>query len=503
MNLSAFMNLFPEFRAESWNGWREILGRLTPEVREFYAIAGRGSGKSRICALLGCHAATREYKRAPGEQVFVGVFAPSRQQARITFAYAVGLLHSVPELKALIVRELRESIELSTGVVLEIITASKAAPRGRSYAVAVVEEAAFLRSDDTANPDRELLRALAPALARVPGSLLAVVSTPYARRGIVWEAHRRAQKPQDGHVVYVQAPTLDLNPTFDRAAVERALEEDPAGAAAEYLAEFRSDVECFVTVEAVDGCTVPGRLELPPVEGVTYTGFVDFAGGSGQDSATLAIAHAEDRDGQRVAVLDAVRETRPPFSPEQVAADFAAQLKRYRLTTAAGDRFAADFAREAVGRHGVNLEASKKPKSDLYRELLPALNSGNVELLDVPKLAAQLVGLERRVARGGRDSIDHAPGGHDDVANAAAGALVSLQAPRRSWGVPLSSTEQEATGCSDTSEIVARARELGVVGGYRQMLNAVAASNGRATTLNYRLGEREPSPEEPEVTGRW
>jgi len=35
-----------------------------------------------------------------------------------------------------------------------------------------------------------------------------------------------------------------------------------------------------------------------------------------------------------------------------------------------------------------------------------------------------LHGLERRTARGGRDSIDHGPGAKDDVANAAAGVLV-------------------------------------------------------------------------------
>lgn len=52
------------------------------------------------------------------------------------------------------------------------------------------------------------------------------------------------------------------------------------------------------------------------------------------------------------------------------------------------------------------------------------LNAGRCELLDVPRLAAQFAGLERRVARGGEDSIDHAPGGSDDVPNAAAGALV-------------------------------------------------------------------------------
>ena len=47
-------------------------------------------------------------------------------------------------------------------------------------------------------------------------------------------------------------------------------------------------------------------------------------------------------------------------------------------------------------------------------------------LLDHPRLIAQLGGLERRTARGGKDSIDHAPGAHDDVANAAAGVLSNL-----------------------------------------------------------------------------
>ena len=62
---------------------------------------------------------------------------------------------------------------------------------------------------------------------------------------------------------------------------------------------------------------------------------------------------------------------------------------------------------------------------------LPLINSGRVELLDHPRLVAQLCGLERRTAWGGRDSIDHGPGGHDDLANAVAGALVAAaEAPR-------------------------------------------------------------------------
>jgi hypothetical protein len=55
---------------------------------------------------------------------------------------------------------------------------------------------------------------------------------------------------------------------------------------------------------------------------------------------------------------------------------------------------------------------------------LPALTSGQAELLDKRRLVSQLLNLERRTSRLGRDSVDHSPGGHDDVAKAAAGALV-------------------------------------------------------------------------------
>ena len=157
-------------------------------------------------------------------------------------------------------------------------------------------------------------------------------------------------------------------------------------------------------------------------------------GGSGQDSATLAIAHTEKRDEQQVAVLDAVREVRPPFSPEQACQDFADDSKRYRITVATADRYAGDFPAEQMRKRGVTVKPSEHTKSEIYKAFLPRLNSGQVELLDVPRLHAQLTGLERRVARGGRESIDHSPGGHDDLINAAAGAMVLAATQRRSLG---------------------------------------------------------------------
>ena len=157
-----------------------------------------------------------------------------------------------------------------------------------------------------------------------------------------------------------------------------------------------------------------------------YFGFVDPSGGS-QDSMTLAIAHNE----KGTAVLDAVREHKPPFSPEAVASEFAEVLKAYRLSTVTGDRYGGEWPREQFRKRGIEYKPADKPKSELYLELLPAINSGKVELLDNTRLLAQLRSLERRTSRIGRDTVDHGPGGHDDLANAAAGALVGAMARPR------------------------------------------------------------------------
>lgn len=135
---------------------------------------------------------------------------------------------------------------------------------------------------------------------------------------------------------------------------------------------------------------------------------------------TMAIAHRY-REGR--AVLDCVREVRPPFSPEQVCTDLAHELKRYGVRSVRGDRYAAQWVVEQFQKCGIRYRNSEKSKSEIYRDFLPLLNSRQCELLDNQRLITQLQGLERRTSRGGRDSIDHRTGGHYDLANAVAGVL--------------------------------------------------------------------------------
>jgi hypothetical protein len=46
----------------------------------------------------------------------------------------------------------------------------------------------------------------------------------------------------------------------------------------------------------------------------------------------------------------------------------------------------------------------------------------------VPRLTSQLRMLERRSTPAGKDRVDHGPGGADDVANCAMGAISIVQA---------------------------------------------------------------------------
>ncbi len=404
--------------------FRKLTGRTTPlskAVDEAYFIIGRRGGKSLIVALIGVFAAFfKDWTPylAPGERGTVMILACDRKQARVIFRYIVGFIEAVPMLARLVERQTAEEIDLSNRITIEVHAANFRSVRGYTIVCALCDELAFWRDESSTNPDREIVDAIRPAMATVPGALLIGLGTPYRRSGVLWEAWRDHYGNDDSTVLVVQADTRTMNPTVPQSVIDRAYERDAISAAAEYGAEFRRDIEAFISPEAVEACVVPGRRELPPTSDFQYVAFTDPSGGS-QDSMTLAIAHAE---GER-RVLDAVREITPPFSPDAVVAEFAGLLERYGLTTVSGDRYGGEWPRERFRTHGIDYEVSDRAKSDLYREFLPLLNSGEVELLDNDRLLAQLAGLERRTARGGRDSIDHAPRAHDDVANAAAGAV--------------------------------------------------------------------------------
>jgi hypothetical protein len=445
----------PWFKGQSWAAWfcflkamlalpldeaelalfRQCTGRTAPLPGGYLLatlVIGRRGGKSLILALLAAYLACfhnwSQYLTG-GERGVVMVIAADRKQATIIFRYLRAFLN-VPLLKGMIVRATAGEIDLNNSVSIEIVTASFRTVRGRTVVAALCDELAFWMQDDgSANPDTEIIAALEPAMATIPRALLLKASSPYARRGVLWDDYRKNFARDDSALLVWQAPTRTMNPSVSQAYIDGKYEDDPARAAAEYGALFRTDVEALLTREAVEAVTAWGTFERPYISKYHYHGFTDPSGGSA-DSMTLAIAHLERGllDSEKVCVVDVAREIRPPFSPEATVDEFAQLLRMYKISSVRGDRYAGEWPRERFRVHGISYEVSEKTKSDIYRDFLPIVNSKLCDLLDHKRLFNQLVGLERRTARGGRDSIDHAPGAHDDVANAVAGVVCQVRA---------------------------------------------------------------------------
>ncbi|MBR1270451.1 hypothetical protein JQ629_23530 [Bradyrhizobium sp. AUGA SZCCT0222] len=405
--------------------FKELTGRDAEpleRVDELWAVVGRRGGKTRAAATLAAYlAGFCDYSEALslGERGLVLFVAQNQRAAAVAFGYAVGIFRSVPALEELIERETADTLALRNGIDLEVRAASFRGLRGVTAVAVIADEAAFWAVEGSVNPDSEILNAVRPSLATTRGPLL-VISSPHARRGEVWTTYRRHYGTSgDPRVLVLQAASTTMNSSLPQSVVDRAIERDPAAASAEYLAQFRVDLEPFVSREVAEAAVDPGVFERPYMSDVLYHAFVDPSGGS-HDSMTVGIAHAE----KRTLVLDAVREFKPPFSPEAVVTEIADLLKRYHLSAVTGDRYGGEWPREVFTRHGVAHRISEHTRSEIYQNLLPELNSRNVALLDNQRLLTQLCGLERRTSRGGRDMIDHGPGSHDDLINSAAGALL-------------------------------------------------------------------------------
>ena len=323
--------------------YRKHTGRQEPPAtpqNEAWLICGRRGGKSLTMALTATYLACfREYRQylQQGERATIAVIAADRKQARVILRYCACVAHADTDPQGEdCARETAEAFDLTGRVTIEVTTASQRSTRGYTYAAVLCDEIAFWRTDDdAADPDYAILDAIRPGLATIPGALLLCASSPYARKGSLWDSYQRWFGPkasQDSPLVW-RATTREMNPTVPQRLIDEAMERDPASARAEYLAEFRADLEALLTREAVRACVVSrlsGTARRPP--GIA-TLPLSIRAVAVSDSMTLAIAHKEkarrttgsqqgsnrirqDDDDNWLIVLDAVRERVPPFSPE-------------------------------------------------------------------------------------------------------------------------------------------------------------------------------------------
>jgi hypothetical protein len=198
---------------------------------------------------------------APGELGVVLLCSATQRQARVLLGYVLGFLHAVPTLERLIVRETDLGVELSNGISIEVRASNFKTVRGLTIVAALVDEIAFLPTEDSAQPDTELLNAIRPAMATIPNSLLICSSTPHAQRGELHKASQAHFGNDDSLVAFFNASTLVANPALDARIVDQAYADDPLIAASEYgvdgFVAFRSDVESFLSAEVLESIVNP------------------------------------------------------------------------------------------------------------------------------------------------------------------------------------------------------------------------------------------------------
>jgi len=167
-----------------------------------------------------------------------------------------------------------------------------------------------------------------------------------------------------------------------------------------------------------------------------------------------------------------------------VVADLRRCCDANRVTNRKNGRsYGGEWPRERFWEHRITYEPAERLIPELYGEVLPLLNSLKVELLDQPRLVNQFLGLERRTSRQARDTIDYAPGGHDDVANAAAGALVRAAEGLRT---PVSRT-YERSAQSYLPTVVTGGLKVRSGAACKQRCSTAVCSQPTAALLRYRL----------------
>jgi hypothetical protein len=391
-------------------------------VSEFAVAAGRRTGKTS-----GLMSTAATYISglcdfsdvlAPAETGTFLCLAQDQRVAKQILDYVEANFMRSKILRSRFVRRTAEVIELTNNVSIEVRPANSSRLRGPTYIGVSADELAHWFTDDTyANPDVQVLGAVRPAMLTTHGMLF-MASSPWGRRGVLWDTYNKHFGPKGKpDILVAKGTTVQFNPNIAQEIIDAELERDPELNRAEYLAEFRSDLEQYVRLEAVERCISRGWYEREPLISESYHAFDDPSTGSGEDSWALAISHAQRNNANNV-TIDLVREWRPPFSAEAVIKEICDLCRSYRIYKITSDRTGKWTEERFTSFGGVARETTAKNKHDLYVGFLPVLNSGCVELLDHPRSIAQLLSLERS-----RTKIDHPPRGHDDLINAIAGSV--------------------------------------------------------------------------------
>jgi hypothetical protein len=384
-------------------------------------VAGARSGKSRLFGAarlvhLGMTLALDAL--APSEMAYGPVVAPDLRLARHTFSFIVEAVEaSVRSLGAVIVGQTTDSLAVQRAdgrkVCFVCLPATRggSALRGRSLFGALLDEVAFFRDENFAVNDAELYRAIAPRVLR--GGQIILVSTPWAKIGLLWEFFRDFFGKPKGAALVAHAPTIVMRDDAPEILelVERETKRDPANARREHGAEFPDNAASAFTVEHIDKCVDVGVTRRPRNPECDYgaSGDLGFRG----DGAAMTIGHREIRKvagGPPVEILVqdvlllARAEKGGHLDPERLIAWWSSVLRDFGVRKLHLDGHGFDLASSRFRERGVECVLVSMSNADQNRRfdaLAGRIRNGTVRLLDDPTQRRELSELRCTFSSGG------------------------------------------------------------------------------------------------------
>jgi hypothetical protein len=398
---------------------------------EVTVIAGRRAGKdSRIaCPILLYESVFGgfESQLSTGERGVIPLVAQDERGAKVAFGYVQSYLVENALLRRMVAEELKYELRLTNRMSIVIFACTAKALRGYSIPAAVMDEAAFFRSESGATVDYEVQAAIRPAGISFPQQRLLKITTPSMKAGIVWDDFTNYFGKEDPDVLVWQASTALMNPTISEVRLAREARVDLLRYAREYDAIFADATEGAIPGPWIDAAIVEDRAMLPPVDGKRYLAAVDPSGGAADEFA-LCVIHVENgkfiQDLQRAWAGSRHRKVDLAATCQEIAA----LIKPFGLARVTGDSYAGNWAVQEFQRANVLYEPFFGGSStEAYKQLIPYMMQERVEILDDSVLIRQLRLLERRNRIGGKPPIiTHPKGSHDDRACALAFAVASL-----------------------------------------------------------------------------
>lgn len=422
---------------------------LPPEPRRVVVCraGGRAGKTSRLLAGKSIHAAFTVPlpTLARGEHAWSLIVAPDKTLAAQALSFVRGYFEANPRLLACVVNKYRarkgETERVGTTEVITVrrphdgklvdirvgvASAGGKWARGKTLVFCGFDEACFFQAeDDKVANDNALFQAAIQRI--VPGAQLFMFSTPFIAGYGRMEGEIARDWGIHAEALICQAPTRDLNPTWDPdRTIERHMRAtDPDNAAREIDAiPYPAGSKIFFSPEVLAKAVNRNRERTKaPMQNFEHWAAGDL--GFVRNSSAMGIARRatpdEAKEGRRV-VLAYLEEVKPergsPLKPSEVCSGFARKCAEYQAWSFLGDihalataleEFPKTKGRDWQGRERavqyVGIATTTEWTETQFTLVRRMMSEGWLELPDDPRLIMQLSRVTSKPVPGGGTKI--------------------------------------------------------------------------------------------------